>query len=197
MPQSHHHGLSFHCLLPLSVFSFQILLSILNVKTALRLTFEWSARKVVDARVCMSRIGDWRFVEVWISLDTRVGSCAWMTEKWRQRTSRQGRKCLPRNGNFNFILQCCLCEDLGWMPMNPSRGYLTVSLNCIVWLYLFGCYSWQLLICLQNSWLLGNKPKIFVCKKYAFWNSSKWKNSMFLNVNFAYILHTFCVFVCL
>jgi hypothetical protein len=90
-----------------------------------------------------------------------------------------------------------LCEDSGWMPMNPSRGYLTISLNCIVWLYLFGCYSWQLLICLQNSWLLGNKPKIFVCKKYAFWNSSKWKNSMFLNVNFAYILHTFCVFVCL
>ena len=161
MPQSHHHGLSFHCLLPLSVFSFQILLSILNVKTALRLTFEWSARKVIDARVCMSRIGDWRFVEVWISLDTRVGSCTWMTEKWRQRTSRQGRKCLPRNGNFNFILWCCLCEDSGWISMNPSRCYKSLF------------YYFDVIIFLQNSWKYGNIPKIFVCKMYAIWEFLK------------------------
>ena len=176
MPQSHHHGLSFHCLLPLSVFSFQILLSILNVKTALRLTFEWSARKVIDARVCMSRIGDWRFVEVWISLDTRVGSCTWMTEKWRQRTSRQGRKCLPRNGNFNFILQCCLCEDSGWMPMNPSRGYLTISLNCIVCLAIFVWLLFMTAFDLPAKFMIiGKQTKDFCMQKVCFLKFLKMK----------------------
>ena len=62
-----------------------------------------------------------------------------------------------------------LCEDSDWMPMNPSQGYLTISLNCIVCLAIFVWLLFMTAFDLPAKFMIiGEQTKDFCMHKVCF-----------------------------